>query len=92
MMKAIKIMSFNLWCGGVTPERTARVFAAISDCDPDILGVQEATPQWMQLLKAQFPAYTAARRRVYRRITRSGGAFHGSHYPSHLRRVRIFVG
>lgn len=58
-MKAIKIMSFNLWCGGVTPERTARVFAAISDCDPDILGVQEATPQWMQLLKTQFPAYTA---------------------------------
>ncbi|MCQ2432502.1 MAG: endonuclease/exonuclease/phosphatase family protein [Clostridia bacterium] len=54
-----KVMSFNLWCGGVTPERTERVFAMIRKYDPDILGVQEATPQWMKLLKEAFPAYTA---------------------------------
>ncbi len=58
-MKQIKIMSFNLWCGGVTPERCERVYAAIRDCDPDILGVQEATPLWMRLLKEALPAYTA---------------------------------
>lgn len=58
-MKSLKIMSFNLWCGGITTDRTARVFSAISECDPDILGVQEATPLWMQLLRTQFPAYTA---------------------------------
>ncbi len=56
-MKSIKIMSFNLWCGGVTPERTARVIAAIKDADPDILGVQEATPLWMNLLREALPAY-----------------------------------
>ena len=59
-MKSISIMSFNLWCGGVTEERTARVFAAIRDAQPDILGVQEATPQWMKLLREALPEYTSA--------------------------------
>ena len=59
IMKPIRIMSFNLWCGGVTPERTAKVFSAIADCDPDILGVQEATPLWMNLLREQLPGYHA---------------------------------
>ena len=59
-MKNISIMSFNLWCGGVTEERTARVLAAIRASDPDILGVQEATPQWMNLLRTGLPGYTSA--------------------------------
>ena len=59
-MKPISIMSFNLWCGGVTEERTARVIAAIRQSNPDILGVQEATPQWMNILRAALPEYTSA--------------------------------
>ena len=59
-MKPISIMSFNLWCGGVTEERTARVLAAIRASDPDILGVQEATPQWMRLLREALPDYVSA--------------------------------
>ena len=59
-MKSVSIMSFNLWCGGVTEERTARVLAAIRASSPDILGVQEATPQWMAILRAALPEYTSA--------------------------------
>ncbi len=55
-----KIMSFNLLCGNVTPERTARVITAIKTAAPDILGVQEATPLWMQLLRNELGNYTAA--------------------------------
>ncbi len=55
-----KIMSFNIWCGGVTEERKAKVFAAIEKYSPDILGVQEATPQWMKILKDRFGDYEAA--------------------------------
>ena len=59
-MKNISIMSFNLWCGGVTEERCARVCAAIRESAPDILGVQEATPQWMNILRNALPEYASA--------------------------------
>ena len=55
-----KIMTFNLWCGGVTPERVTRVFETIRGGAPDILGVQEATPQWMGILTEGLPEYAHA--------------------------------
>ena len=58
-MKAYSIMTFNLLCIDVTDDRIARVLSAIHTSNPDILGVQEATPHWMQLLRNALPGYAA---------------------------------
>ena len=58
---AMKIMSFNVLCGGQGqkdwPARTPLVVRTIYKQDPDTFGVQEAHIGWMRVLKACLPAY-----------------------------------
>ena len=57
----MKIMSFNLLCGGPGhrnwPARTPLVVRTIYNADPDLLGVQEAHIGWMNALRACLPDY-----------------------------------
>ncbi len=55
---SIKVMSFNLLCGGLHispvhdwPDRAPRVIETIKKYSPDILGVQEAHIGWMRTLR-----------------------------------------
>lgn len=58
---AIRVMSFNVRCTGVRGhsrgERVDSVIQTIEAVSPDLLGVQEATPEWMADLAARLPAY-----------------------------------
>ncbi len=55
--KAIRVMSFNIRCTNVglrgQKARTNDVVATILNGMPDSLGVQEATPQWMETLNTE---------------------------------------
>ena len=57
----MKIMSFNLLCGGGDRRdwrcRTELVLDTIRKADPDTLGVQEAHYDWIKVLFAGLPAY-----------------------------------
>jgi endonuclease/exonuclease/phosphatase family metal-dependent hydrolase len=57
----VRIMSFNVRCTNVgthsREDRVDSVTGAIETVMPDLLGVQEATPEWMSDLKARLPAY-----------------------------------
>ena len=54
-MKAMKIMSFNIRCGDVGAEswsdRIGIVCRTILESGADSVGIQEATPEWMDALK-----------------------------------------
>ena len=57
----MKIMSFNLLCGGQGARdwtnRKSMVLGTIRNADPDTIGVQEAHYDWMQTLCEGLPAY-----------------------------------
>ena len=57
----MKIMSFNVLCGGdgkrSWPGRTEMVLDTIRRADPDSLGVQEAHFDWIKTLRAGLPEY-----------------------------------
>ena len=57
----LRVMSFNVRCADVngTPAMLRRniVVREILKVAPDVLGVQEATPEWMVVLQAMLPAY-----------------------------------
>ncbi len=53
----MRSMSFNLLCANVTKERAAAVIETIKKYDPDTVGVQEATPQWMDILRSCLTGY-----------------------------------
>lgn len=60
----LRIMSFNLRYNLEENEGTARVDAVIAEIDayaPDVLGVQEDTPEWSDYLDAKLPLYTVER-------------------------------
>ncbi len=48
----MRTMSFNLLCANVTEERAAAVVEIIRRYSPDTIGVQEATPHWIEILKS----------------------------------------
>lgn len=50
-------MSFNLKVGSRSDERDARVVEMILKYMPDTIGVQEASPSWMNTLKKSISAY-----------------------------------
>ncbi len=58
---SIRVMSFNVRCADVNgvefPERTDIVVREIKEGRPDTLGVQEATPGWMQVLDRELTDY-----------------------------------
>ncbi len=45
-------MSYNVYCGNVTTERMSRVVTKMKKYMPDTIGIQEATPTWMNYLQA----------------------------------------
>ncbi len=47
----MRTMSFNLLCAMVTKERAEAVIQTIKKYSPDTVGIQEATPQWMDILR-----------------------------------------
>ncbi len=56
---SIKILSFNICCSGnreghSLPERAPRVISVIDKYDPDLIGFQEVTPRWIELLGQYF--------------------------------------
>jgi len=53
----IKVMSFNVWVSQKNATRDARVIQMINNYAPDVLGVQEASPTWMNTLKSNLKAY-----------------------------------
>ncbi len=59
--EAHRIMSFNVRCTNVgiygQKQRVRAVVSEIIDIAPDSFGVQEATPDWMEDLRANLPAY-----------------------------------
>lgn len=46
-------MSFNIYCNDFTATRIDRVLTMIETYLPDTIGVQEATPKWMDTLKKE---------------------------------------
>ena len=46
----LSVMSYNVWVGGQSPARNARVLTMIKTYRPDVLGVQEACPAWRETL------------------------------------------
>ena len=58
---ATRIMSFNIRCDDVNgvnmQQRTGIAIQQIKEVMPDSLGVQEATPAWMETLQTQLPEY-----------------------------------
>ena len=50
----ITIMSFNVWVGGRSDERNARVINMIERYAPDTFGVQEADHNWINTLNTAF--------------------------------------
>ena len=45
-------MSYNVYCGNVTADRMNRVITKMKKYMPDTIGIQEATPTWINNLKA----------------------------------------
>lgn len=60
----MKVMSFNILCKGADENyyenRKDLVVKTILDCKPDALGVQEATPAWMEILSDKLTGYEYA--------------------------------
>ena len=58
---SVRIMSFNLLCGGHGEHRMQKrrdiAVRSILSLMPDSLGVQEATPEWMKWLVKNLPSY-----------------------------------
>ena len=54
---SIRMMTFNVWCRKPDEARIDRVVNIIRRYSPDTLGVQEATPFWMQVLSERLPEY-----------------------------------
>lgn len=50
----MKIMTFNLWVGGKSSSRCARVIEMIKKYSPDTIGLQEADAYWLNALKSAF--------------------------------------
>lgn len=55
----MKVVTFNIRCaddpnGHSVPERAPRLFSLLRAEDPDLIGLQEVTPQWLQLLTREF--------------------------------------
>ena len=55
----LNVISFNILCvdhpvGGTVPERACRVRKVIGPLAPDLIGFQEATPQWLELLERDY--------------------------------------
>lgn len=44
-------MSFNVYVGAPPPQREISVLQTILSCSPDTLGVQEASPSWMEFFE-----------------------------------------
>ena len=57
----IKVMSYNILCYGIGEyewqKRAPHVVDLIKRENPDLFGVQEATPEWMEVLKKEFGNY-----------------------------------
>ncbi len=53
----VKTMTYNVWCRKPDADRIDRVVSIIKKNMPDTLGVQEATPLWMEILSACLPEY-----------------------------------
>ncbi|MBQ6020650.1 MAG: endonuclease/exonuclease/phosphatase family protein [Clostridia bacterium] len=57
----VRVCSFNIRCADVNgvemKDRIRLVVQKILEIDPDSFGVQEATPAWMEALKAMLPDY-----------------------------------
>lgn len=58
---SIKVMTYNILCFGNEEyewqNRAPHVVELIKKESPDLFGVQEATPEWMQILKNEFNKY-----------------------------------
>ncbi len=52
-----RTMTFNVWCAEITDDRVDRVISVIETALPDTFGVQEATPEWIAILKNRLPFY-----------------------------------
>ena len=52
----IDIMSFNIWTTKPDDARVERVISAMTQYMPDIIGLQEASPYWMTVLKNGMPS------------------------------------
>ncbi len=57
----MKVMTYNILCWGAegheVEKRRPLVKETVKKLDPDFFGVQEATPQWMTYLRANFDEY-----------------------------------
>jgi len=53
----IKVMTLNTQCWNVTEARLVNLPAMVRKYMPDLLGVQEATPKWMNTLRDALPEY-----------------------------------
>ena len=45
-------MTYNVYCGNVTTDRMSRVVTKMKKYMPDTIGIQEATPTWINYLKS----------------------------------------
>ncbi len=52
--ESLTAMSFNVLCSKMEKPRLERVYKILTDYLPDTFGVQEATPEWMNLLEREF--------------------------------------
>lgn len=67
--ETVSTMTYNVYAGEVSAERSARVSELIWRYMPDVIGVQEGAPEWMLVFDKQFSQY-------YARV--GEGAFSGS--------------
>ncbi len=56
-LQKMTAMTLNVQCWNITPERLANLCVMVRKYMPDLLGVQEATPQWMETLREALPEY-----------------------------------
>lgn len=54
---SIRTMTYNVWCREPDEARAERLVKMIRTYMPDTLGVQEATPLWMDILSEHLPEY-----------------------------------
>ena len=76
-------MSFNLWVSSVTEDRVRRVITIINNYSPDTIGFQEASPNWMSILRSNL-----GRTYAYVGEGRDGGSS-GEHNPIFYRADRF---
>lgn len=55
----LNVLSFNILCvdhpiGGTIPERACRVQTVTAPLEPDLIGFQEATPVWLEILNRNY--------------------------------------